>query len=155
MFMAVFISATITNAADNTGVKIQKLSPYKIALDIKNTKGRKRAIVLYASWCPICVQKMPDIIEIERYSNGSIIAISVEESRHDFARYMNSLEDVPFKAIIIDGPEWKLAKEFKRFDIEVWDSIPHVILLDENNKNVEQGNLSPRDITVFLSSNEK
>lgn len=150
MFMAVFISATITNAADNTGVKIQKLSPYKIALDIKNTKGRKRAIVLYASWCPICVQKMPDIIEIERYSNGSIIAISVEESRHDFARYMNSLEDVPFKAIIIDGPEWKLVKEFEKFGIKVWDSVPHIILMDKNNKVVEQGNLPAGRIAQFL-----
>ncbi|PCJ02709.1 MAG: hypothetical protein COB14_01745 [Alphaproteobacteria bacterium] len=150
LFMAVFISAIAVQAADKQGVEIHKISPHRIARDIKNIKGQKRAIVLYASWCPNCVQKMPQIIEIERAKASSIIAISIDESRQDFARYMNKLGDVPFKAIVIDGAEWKLAEELERFGVEVWEAIPHVILLDENNKTVEQGNFSPKYIEAFL-----
>ncbi|PCI57028.1 MAG: hypothetical protein COB36_01810 [Alphaproteobacteria bacterium] len=152
LFMAVFISSIAVQAADKhkQGVEIHRVSPYRIARDIRDIKGKKRAIVLYASWCPNCVQKMPQIIDIERARAGSIIAISVDESRQDFTRYMNKLDDVPFKAIVIDGPEWKLAKELKRFDVEVWEAIPHIILLDENNKTVEQGNFSTKYIAGFL-----
>lgn len=148
--MAVLISSIAVQASDKQGVEIYKVSPHRIARDIKDVKGQKRAIVLYASWCPNCVQKMPDIIKIERIKAGSIIAISIEESRQDFTRYMNKLGDVPFKAIVIDGPEWKLAKELERFDVEVWEAIPLIILLDENNKTVEQGNFSPKYIAEFL-----
>ncbi len=156
LFMAVFVSAIAVQAADKhkQGVEIHRVSPHRIARDINNVKGKKRAIVLYASWCPNCVQKMPQIIDIERAKAGSIIAISIDESRQDFTRYMNKLGDVPFKAIVIDGPEWKLAEEFERFDVEVWEAIPHIILLDENNKTVEQGNFSPKYIEKFLLSNE-
>ena len=152
LFMTVFIFAVAVQASDKhkQGVEIHRMSPHRIARDINDVKGVRRAIVLYASWCPVCVQKMPQIIEIERAKAGSIIAISVDESRQDFTRYMNKLEDVTFKAIVIDGAEWKLAEEFERFGVEVWEAIPHVILLDENNKTVEQGNFSPKHIEEFL-----
>ena len=150
LFITVFLSPTVTKSEDNIGVEIHRMSPHRIARDINDVKGERRAIVMYASWCPVCVQKMPQIIEIERAKAGSIIAISVDESRRDFTRYINKLGDVPFKAIVIDGAEWKLAEELERFGVEVWESIPHVILLDENNKTVEQGNLASKHIEEFL-----
>ena len=151
----VFLMYTgVAQAVEKKGSGIYKVPPYKIAKYIKKTAGERRAIVLYASWCPACVQKMPGIIDLENAKAGSIIAISIEENYADFARYIRRLGTVPFKAIVNDGSESKLAQKLRQFGVRPWNSIPQIILMDEKNKVVEQGNFSVEKIANFLFSNE-
>ncbi len=152
LFMSVFISVEPVNAdVDQVKVDVQKVSPHRVYKDIRNKKGNDIAVLLYASWCPVCVKKMPSIIDIERSSPGSVIAVSLDDNRQDFKRYIKRFDNLPFNALIIDGPEWKLANKLKGIGIKPWDSIPQVILINADGKVVEQGNLSSERIAEFVS----
>ena len=129
---------------------IEHLKPKEIAKYVEDTKGQKRIIMIYASWCPICVQKMPDIINLANIKADSVIAISVDENPKHFSRYIKRFKDVPFRVILNKGSEYKLAKAFEKFGVKEWEGVPEIILLDENNKVLGQGNYKMSYITEFL-----
>ncbi len=129
---------------------IEHLKPKEIVNHIESTKGKRRIIMIYASWCPICVQKMPDIMELERSKNGSVIAVSVDENKRHLSRYIKRLKNIPFRVILNKGSEYKLAKALERFGVKEWEGVPEIILLDENNKVLGQGNYTLDYIVTFL-----
>ncbi len=153
LFLSLFIVAFASNtalAADYEAGKIYDMPPYKIANIIKKTEGHKRIIMIYASWCPICVAKMPHIMDLERKKAGSVIAVSVDEKLRNLSRYIKRLKDVPFKVILNKGTEYKLHQHLKQFGVKEWEGVPEIILLDENNKVIGQGNYSMDYIEEFL-----
>ncbi|MGH1456988.1 MAG: TlpA family protein disulfide reductase [Alphaproteobacteria bacterium] len=132
------------------GDKIYELPSSYIAKHIDATAGTRRVVMIYASWCPYCRQKMPAMMDLERAKPGSVIAISVDESGSDFARYVKKMRDPPFELILSKDSEYKLANTLGRFGILPWEGIPYFILLDENNIPVSQGNFDPDYIDGFL-----
>ncbi len=134
---------------------IEVLKPKEIVEYIEDTKGQKRIIMIYASWCHYCIKKMPSIMEVERIKKGSVIAISVDGNYKKFARYINKFDEVPFRIILNKASEYKLAKSFKKFGVEEWKGVPEIILLDENNKVIGQGNYKIDYVNEFLFNNQK
>jgi len=131
--------------------KIYPLRPSRIADYIEFTKGQKRVLAIYVSWCPYCRNKMPDFIKMERMKKGSVIAVSEDQNYADLSKYIKTLKDIPYK-VILSNPKGKdtLENALSRYGIQKWNSYPTVILLDENNKVVSQGNLSSNQIERFL-----
>tara|TARA_B100001093_G_C26312717_1_gene794262 strand:+ start:37 stop:519 length:483 start_codon:yes stop_codon:yes gene_type:complete len=131
--------------------KIYVLPPEKIASYINATKGQRRALVFYASWCPACRKKIPDLMDMERAKAGSIIAVSEDKNRSNFARYIKKFDDVPFK-IIISNPDGgsTLLNAVRKFGVKPWNSYPTIVLIDENNRAVKQGYLPSKEIANFL-----
>ncbi len=152
LFVMVFGSSHVFSADYEAG-KIYKLKPNEIASHIKDTKGQKRIIMIYASWCPICVAKMPSIMGLERKKSGSVIAISVDEKYRNFSRYIRRLKDIPFKIILNKGSDSKLAGQLEQFGVKEWEGVPEIILLDEDNKVLGQGNYNMDYIEEFLFKN--
>ncbi len=132
------------------GNDIERLKPKEIAKYIESTKGKKRIIMIYASWCPICVQKMPHIIELERANKGSVIAVSVDENERHLSRYIKKLGDIPFRVILNKGSERKLAKALEEFGVREWEGVPEIILLDKENNVLGQGNYALDYIAAFF-----
>lgn len=130
--------------------KILWVPPKNIANFIKNTKGQKRVVVIYATWCSACIKKIPFLMSVEQKSPGSIIAISVDEDYKMYKRFYNQYEKVPFHLIVNKGSSWQLAKALRAFGGKPWNSIPQVMLLDEANQVLSQGSYSNEDITRFL-----
>ncbi len=137
-------------AKDKEDYKIYHMPSYKISKYIKSTAGQRRAIMIYASWCPHCVKKLPKMMDVEKVKQGSIIAISVDEQHSDFVRYLKKFKDIPFKIILNKDSEYKLAQNLKKFGIKAWDGIPYIILMDEKNKVVGQGNYSVDKVADYV-----
>lgn len=117
---------------------------------IKGTKGQKRVVMIYASWCPYCKEKFPHMIDMERVRPGSVIAISVDEDHAAFARFVRKYKDIPFKSIVHDGSKQQLVGVMKLFGGRAWDGVPSFYLIDEQNRVVKEGNFYPQQIAEFL-----
>ncbi len=152
MFASLFFSSNLYAGQGSIKGKhkIYHMPPYEIGKYIKNSKGQKRIIMIYASWCPTCIQKMPKIMDIERVKSGSVVAISIDENYINFSRYIKRFKYIPFKVILNNGSEYKLAQSLSPYGIKAWDGIPYIILMDENNQVKGQGNYSVDRVAEFL-----
>lgn len=146
----VLFSAPSPSYAKDTESKVYELPAQYIAKHVEATKGQKRVLLIYASWCPSCVQKMPGIMNLERAKPGSVIAVSVDDDYQDFARYVRKMKNPPFKVIVSKDSEDSLARQIKKFGVQPWEYIPQMILLDEDNQLVEQGSMEVEDVAQFL-----
>lgn len=147
-----------SNAHNSTKAEsmIYAYSPYEVTAYIKSTNGQRRALVIYASWCPICMKKMPSTMEIERGRPDSIIAVSVDDSEEAVHRVATRFNhEIPFRLIWSEEGEWALAKRLKRYGARSWDSIPQIMLLDQKGYVAAQGNFSSDQIAAFLYNGKK
>lgn len=131
--------------------EIHDLRATSIVQEIEATQGTRRVLMIYASWCPVCRQKMPYVIDIERAYPGSVIAVSIDKSYRDLERYIKQLDNLPFKIIRSKNDQDALARRLQPFGVESWEYVPNIIFLDENNRAVEQGNLHVDYVRLFLS----
>ncbi len=148
LIVACFLSLSSVAVAQN---EVIGQTPNEIVEYIRDTTGEPRVVMLFASWCPSCRLKMPDMIEIGEEYPDSIIVVAVDEDEDALERYVETLDDFSFPMFLNEDEEWKLAKAMKnRLLVETWDAIPYMIFFDEHNRIVEQGNLSVRDVVEFL-----
>ena len=132
--------------------KVFHVPPNKLASYVLSTKGRKRVIMVWASWCPACRKKMPDYAKIEVAKPGSVIAISVDQEHRYLKKYLERSGTMPFKVIVVKrvrGEDFERALTANIGTAGI-DSYPTIILLDENNKLVSQGNISTSKVKKFL-----
>ncbi len=146
-----FAVGSIASFAKGPEHIVYKLPPKKVVEYIDKTAGERRIIFIYASWCPYCAKKMPGIMDLERSKKNSVIAISVDESYPDFVRYLRRFNEIPFKIILNDSSEKRLADTFKKYGVEPWDGIPRIIFLNEDNEVVGQGNYTVEAAAEFIS----
>lgn len=126
---------------------VYHVPPNKIASHIAKKKGRKRAIIVWASWCPACRNKMFDYVHAARLFPGSIILISVDDNLEQLRYYLDKTDLTPIKTLIVQNtPGQSLNKALARLGAKPVNSYPTAILLDENNKVVQQGSGSSLDI---------
>lgn len=132
--------------------QIYNLPPRKIAQYIESTKGRRKVILIYTSWCPHCRKALPDFINLEKALPGSVIAISEDENYIDFAAFSRKLKSVPFRMIVVrQGKGPTLSEELQKFGAQPYNGYPTMILMDENNKVVSgQGNLLIDNVVTYI-----
>lgn len=125
--------------------------PQKIATYIAGQKGRKRAVVIWASWCPYCRKEMPNLVKIEKEKPGALTLISVDEDFQDLRDYLNRTGPLPFKIIVVrQTPGQSLNKSLATLGIAAVKGYPTAIYLDENNKVIRQGGLEIEYLKKFL-----
>lgn len=123
----------------------------KIASVIDQAKGKRSAVLIYASWCPYCRKMMPDMVKIAKAYPGQVIAISVDKEADTLKRYLDkSFGATPFPPIVWDQSDI-LAKELSRFGIKPGRGIPFTAMLDEYGFVHQQGVLDPETVQSYLA----
>lgn len=117
--------------------------------------GHKRMIMIYTSWCPYCQLKMPAVIKLEQIKPGSVIAISADKNYARFGSYIQSFDTIPFRVILNKGREEDLYAHLKKFGISEGHGYPNIILMDENNHVVAEGNLSMETVANYILRSPK
>ncbi len=79
---------------------VYHVPPNKIAYYIAKKKGRKKAVVVWASWCPFCRKNMPAYIRQEKRTPGSMILISVDHDLEQLREYLDRTDLAPIKIIV-------------------------------------------------------
>ena len=155
LFFEMFVFFGGQALAKEDSHKIYPLRPSRIADYIEFTKGQKRALLIYASWCPYCRSKIPDLIKMEDMKEGSVIAVSEDQNYSQFSKYITSLAHIPYK-VILSNPKGSntLPKALKQFGVKAWRGYPTIVLFDEDNKVISQGTLSSDHIKSFLFSDD-
>ena len=103
------------------------LSASKIAriIDAGHKEGQRRAVFIYASWCGYCRAVLPEVIELENQSKGSIVAISIDEDPEVFNRYIQrTYGELPFYPLVWDRDSGYLDQSLSRFGIKISNAIP-------------------------------
>lgn len=155
LFSEVFVFSGGQALAEERDHKIRSLRPYRIADYIEFTKGQKRALLIYAAWCPYCRAKIPDLIKMEDMKGGSIIAVSEDQNYAQFSEYISSLSHIPYE-VILSNPTGSdtLPKALRQFGVKAWKGYPTIVLFDEDNNVVSQGTLPSDYIKSFLFSDD-
>jgi thiol-disulfide isomerase/thioredoxin len=110
--------------------------------------GKRRAVVIYASWCPYCKKAMPFLVNIEKIKRGTILPVSVDKDPRMLIRFINQLRSYPFPVVIVD--ETVSGSLERELGASRRDGVPYYILLDENNKVTKAGTFSPDYIAQYL-----
>lgn len=102
-------------------------------LSLADIKGKVKIIDFWASWCNPCRQANPEVVEIynEFHPKGlEIIGVSLDNNQEAWV-----------KAIEDDGLVWNHVSDLKGWEnaaaqLYGVNSIPHLLILDENNQIV-------------------
>jgi thiol-disulfide isomerase/thioredoxin len=137
----------LNEAASSINGKYYALSPQEIVDYAKRMDGRK-AIFIYASWCPHCRRAIPGLAQLEKQYPGSILTVSVDTDTKAWASYIRKQRDFPFYPVVLKSPdpyglEKSLSVPYRR-------GVPHYILLDEKNRVVKSANMHTRNVEKFL-----
>lgn len=134
------------------GHKILHMPPLKIAEFVTKTKGDRRIVFIYTSWCPYCRKAMPKIMDLENVRPGSIIAVSEDEDHVKFVSYINKYPKIPFMIFLSfqRGQDTLAAALQKTIGAKPWKGFPHAIFLDADNTIVAEGNYTPEDMAAFI-----
>lgn len=132
---------------------VYHVPPNDIASYIAGQKGRKRAVVVWASWCPYCRKDMSQYIAAEKNHPGSMVMLSIDEDLEQLRAYLDHRNLAPLKVIIVKHTAGQsLDNALSPLGIRPVRSFPTVILLDEKNAVVRQGDGSSINIEQFLGS---
>ncbi len=151
-FLAVILIFSYSEQGFAAENKVFHVPPNKLASYVESTKGRKRVVLVWASWCPACRKKMPDYAKIETTKPGSVIAISMDQEHRYLKKYLDRSGKMPFKVIVVKrvrGEDFGTAMK-STLGIREVKSYPTMILLDENNQVVSQGHISTSKVQKFL-----
>lgn len=153
--MLLFSGVSTVWAADRTSAAPQKgayqIPASRIASVIDQAKGKRSAVLIYASWCPYCRKVMPDMVKIAKDYPGQVIAISVDKEADTLKRYLDkNFGATPFPPIVWDQSD-VLAKELSRFGIKPGRGIPFTAMLDEYGFVHQQGVLDPSAVRQYLA----
>lgn len=154
MVLAVFAAAAFCGPAPALAKEqtVYHVPPNKIASYIAKKKGRKKAVVVWASWCPFCRKNMPAYIRQEKRVPGSMILISVDQDLEQLRDYLERTDLAPLKIIISQStPGQSFNKALSRLGIAPVKSYPTTILLDEDNRVIQQSTGTPEEIAAFLA----
>lgn len=154
IYLILFVFIFSVPAEAQKSHRILHMPPNKIADFIVSTKGDKRVVMIYTSWCPVCRQIMPKVMDLENVRPGSVIAISEDQDHPKFISYINKYKHVPFM-IFLSRPTKSVtlpAMLQKKLGVKPWDGYPHFILLDGENMVVQQGNFDAEQLADFLLS---
>ncbi|MCB1591534.1 MAG: thioredoxin family protein [Alphaproteobacteria bacterium] len=146
--VSVFGTAGAAYAKEQT---VYHVPPKSIAAYIAKQKGRKIAVLVWASWCPACRNNMDKYISYEKKFPGSMIMISVDSDLEQLKNYLNRKNLEPLKVIVVKKTAGQdLNSALKKLGISPVRSYPTAILLNENSVVVRQGSGSSMDIGFFL-----
>jgi thiol-disulfide isomerase/thioredoxin len=151
--LLMFVILASFGAAVQAGVnKYYYVTPSEISQYITEKDG-KRVVLIYASWCGYCRQAMPTMVEIAKQKKGKVIAISVDGNLESLLRYLDSMEAVPFPALVAKQEyEGELASELQSIGIKLSGGIPFMALLREDGSIEAQGNLRAEDVREYMLS---
>lgn len=156
-------SARDTEPAKNLLKRIKKIESLKVGNDapdfslptsdggsisLQGLKGRVKIIDFWASWCGPCRMENPNMVNLyAKYKDKglAILSISLDDNR-----------DKWLDAIKKDNLNWKHASSLKAWKCEVAQKynvtgVPHILVLDENNKIVAM-QLRGEELEKFISS---
>lgn len=117
-------------------------------ISLYGVKGKIKIVDFWASWCGPCRGLNPHMLELyNKYKDKGleIIGVSMDSDRENW-----------LKAVKQDGMPWTQVSDLKAWESDVAkkynvESIPHVIVLDENNKMLAV-NIYAKELTELLKN---
>ena len=109
------------------------LTPTGDTLSLHNVKGKVKLVDFWASWCMPCRQENPNVLKmyLKYQSKGlEIIGVSLDQDQAAWNKVIAE-DGLKWKHVIDSGQQIARAYGVK--------SIPHTVLLDENNNIVAVG----------------
>lgn len=117
--------------------------------DISKYLGQKNLLVVWASWCPHCIEELPNILEVEKeYKNINFIYVSHDETKEELEDFITLNK---YNMFILHDKE-KLIRA--KLDPGA-SGIPSFYLLDKDGKILggNKGGLTKDEVKSFIDSN--
>ena len=75
-------------------------------IDSKTFMGKTLLVTFFATWCPPCMQEVPDLINLQnKYSSKgfSVVALSVDESGPKVVKKLVEKRSINYPVLMADG----------------------------------------------------
>lgn len=105
----------------------------------------KKILFFFTSWCPYCKSAIDDIIKSGK--TQSIVFISLDK---DYQKIAGMTAKMPenIDVYYMSSPE-EILNVFKKFNIQYKDTIPHITVLDEDNRLIKD-NVNIRQLYRYI-----
>ncbi len=140
-------SAISNNALAQSHYKEINTDNLSEVLDLNS--GKKRVLLVYASWCPHCQVIYPELTKIEKEFPKSIKAISMNKDQNRLKRFLNKFPDSTIEPIVWDT-EYHMGASLNELGIEFSGYIPFIALINANGDVTQQGHVTTEEIRNFL-----
>ena len=100
-------------------------------IDLSKIKSEKLLILFYASWCPHCINKLPELVTLynnQKEKKVEILAISIDEKKKEWAKVIKDYKMNWINASDLKGWSGKAAEDYSIY------ATPTMFLLDQNKK---------------------
>lgn len=106
-------------------------------------KGHVTLVNVWGSWCPTCVQEMPQLLQLQQ-RGVRIVGVDYKDDRQDADQFLNNYGD-PFQSIIAD-PSGSLG-----FNLGVYGA-PESFIVDSNGviRYHHTGYITPQDVNSVI-----
>ncbi len=149
-FKFLFLCFMILSFSQNAyALEIKNIKANELLNELTQNKGKIILINFFATWCPPCVDEIPDIVKIRKeYSEDDILilGLSLDDTKDPLPKF---IEDMAINyPIYHSAPELAAAYQVS--------SIPRNIVYNKQLKPVynEAGNISYDDLKSIIEDNQ-
>ena len=110
--VAAFTLSTTKNSSESEAARTLKATADTSYTDLEGNpvtfdqyKDKVRIVNAWASWCPFCVQELPDFEELAiEFSSDEVVVIAInrKESKEQAARFLKSISSTDHIQMILD-----------------------------------------------------
>ncbi len=127
--------------------ELKVLSGEQMIKVVESSKLKSKGIFMFASWCGYCKQSMPEFIQMpnkDLKDKFQVFYISLDNNYDSLVKFSQNLED---NIVIYHMPKLEdITAFFNKFHIKYNNNVPHVTVLDQQNKIIFDGRGSPSSI---------
>jgi len=117
---------------------------------MSSVRGRLTVVNFWATWCPPCVEEMPELsrVHAEMSSSGvKVIGLAVDSPSN--VREFAETKPVSYPLLITGGSGTELAKKLGN----AIDALPYTVLIDEKGRVIKQkaGRIREEELRSWIS----
>jgi len=100
-------------------------------IDLSKIESEKVLVLFYASWCPHCIDKLPELVTLynnQKEKRVEVLAISIDEKKEEWTKVIKDYKMNWLNASDLKGWSGKAAEDYSIY------ATPTMFLLDKNKK---------------------
>jgi thiol-disulfide isomerase/thioredoxin len=116
-----------------------------LTMTLNRIEDNKKILFFFTSWCPYCKNAIDEIVKSGK--TEQILFISLDKDYEKISAMTSKMPE-SIDVYYMSSPE-EILNVFRKFNIKYRDTIPHIAILDEDNRLIKD-NVNIRQLYRYI-----